>query len=411
MLRSENGFFGEYGGSFVSEVLHETIVQLTEAYEQARLDPSFWDEYQRLLKRYSCRPTPLSFAENLTKQFDGPQIYIKREDFNYTGAHKFNNALGQGLLTRRMGKTRIIAETGAGQHGVATATVAAKLGLDCTIYMGAIDMKRQYPNVFWMQNLGAKVVAVETGSKTLKDAVNAALADWFGNMDNTHYVVGSAVGSHPFPEMVMWFQSVIGVEAREQIYEQSGKLPRVVYACMGGGSNALGCFAGFLDDKDVQLVGVEAGGKGLEGEQNAAKLAAKHASVGIAQGFKTYFLQNSDGQMLKTHSVAAGLDYMGISPIIAYLADSGRVQVKAATDEQAIAALRTCMKVEGIIPALESAHAFAQAFADASNYNSDDVILINQSGRGDKDIFTIAEALGDKEWQAFIKRKAAEMSI
>jgi tryptophan synthase beta chain len=305
-----------------------------------------------------------------------------------------------------MGKRRVIAETGAGQHGVATATMAAKFGLACTIYMGEVDVARQRPNVFWMERLGATVVPVKEGSRTLKDAINEAFRDWVTNMDDTHYVLGTACGPHPFPEMVSYFQSIVGKEARDQIVRASGKLPSRVYACVGGGSNAMGIFSGFFDDSTVGLVGVEAGGHGIETGEHAARLCSPHASVGVAQGYKTYFLQNEDGQMNDTHSVAAGLDYVGVSPILAHLKETGRVRFEAATDREVIDALSLTMQKEGLIPALESSHAFAQAFKEAGKLTRDDVILINQSGRGDKDIFTIADAFDDPAWRNFIIEKA-----
>jgi tryptophan synthase beta chain len=305
-----------------------------------------------------------------------------------------------------MGKCRIIAETGAGQHGVATATMAAKFGLECTIYMGAEDVERQYPNVFWMRQLGANVVPVTSGTQTLKDAMNEALRDWSANMETTHYLIGTACGPHPFPEMVAWFQSVIGQEARSQILTQTNQLPKAVYACVGGGSNAIGIFSSFLEDIDVELVGVEAGGLGTHTPDHATRLASPHASVGIAQGYKTQFLQNSEGQMQDTHSVAAGLDYVGVSPMLAHLAQIGRIRVASALDTEVLDALRLTVQKEGLIPALESAHGFVQAFKEAPNYTAQDAIIINQSGRGDKDIFTIAEALQEDDWQAFLQQRA-----
>jgi len=405
-IRADGGYFQGFGGAYIPEILHATFEQLTVAFEAARNDPSFWAEYAELMGSYSCRPTPLTFAENLTKHFAGARIYIKREDLNHTGAHKANNVMGQGLLVKRLGKKRVIAETGAGQHGVATATMAAKFGFDCTIYMGEVDVERQRPNVFWMERLGAKVIAVKEGSRTLKDAINEAFRDWVSNMDDTHYVLGTACGPHPFPEMVTYFQSIIGREARKQILERTGKLPKRVYACVGGGSNAMGIFSGFLDDAEVELVGVEAGGHGADSHQHAIRLSSPDASIGVAQGYKTYFLQNDDGQMNETHSVAAGLDYVGVSPILAAFQHSGRARFTAATDSEVIAALKLTIKKEGLIPALESSHAFAQAFAEAPSLSRDDVILINQSGRGDKDIFTIADAFKDPEWEKFIQKKA-----
>lgn len=404
-IRSKHGYFGDFGGAFIPETLHETFKDLTIAYEEARADLGFWDDYRKLLSSYSCRPTPITYAENLTRAIGGARIYIKREDLNHTGAHKLNNVLGQGLLTKRMGKTRVIAETGAGQHGVATATMAARFGFECTIYMGAKDVQRQYPNVFWMKNLGATVVPVDSGTQVLKEAINAAMRDWVASMDNTHYVLGTACGAHPFPEMVTWFQSIIGEEARAQFIAMMGRLPTAVYACVGGGSNALGIFSGFLED-DVRLVAVEAGGRGMVPGEHAARIASGSSTVGVAQGYKTYFLQNADGQMNDSHSIAAGLDYIGVSPVLAHLSSTGRVQFASATDKEVSEALKLCIRTEGIIPALESTHAFVQAFKDARILSPDNCILINQSGRGDKDIFTIAEALGDREWKEFIKNRS-----
>jgi len=402
------GHYGQFGGAYIPEILVATFEELDQAFDAAKADPDFWDAYVKLMSTYSCRATPLTYAENLTRHFGGAQIYIKREDLNHTGAHKANNVMGQGLLVQRMGKRRVIAETGAGQHGVATATMAAKFGFDCTIYMGAVDVERQRPNVFWMEQLGATVVAVEDGTRTLKDAINEAFRDWVSNMDTTHYVLGTACGPHPFPEMVTYFQSIIGEEAREQVLACTGKLPRRVYACVGGGSNAMGIFSGFLDDAEVELVGVEAGGEGVQSGRHAARLASADASVGVAQGYKTYFLQDTDGQMCETHSVAAGLDYVGVSPILAQLRDTGRVRFEAATDAQVVEALKLTVRKEGLIPALESSHAFSQAFEEAGCLSSEDVIVINQSGRGDKDIFTVADAIGDAKWREFIIQKAEQ---
>jgi len=404
---NSRGYYGKFGGAFIPEILTSTFDELAEAFEKAKADPGFWNEYLDVMSTYSCRPTPLTFVGNLTKHFEGARIYVKREDLNHTGAHKANNVMGQGLLVRRMGKTRVIAETGAGQHGVATATMAARFGFRCTIYMGEVDVERQRPNVFWMERLGAEVIPVRDGTRILKDAINEAFRDWVTNMDDTHYVLGTACGPHPFPEMVSYFQSIIGKEAREQIIEREGKLPARVYACVGGGSNALGIFSGFLDDP-VELVGVEAGGEGLKTGKHASRLAFNDGSVGVAQGYKTYFLQDEDGQMKKTHSVAAGLDYVGVSPILASHRETGRVRFEAATDSEVLEAMSLTMREEGLIPALESAHAFALAFKEAPDLSEDDIILINQSGRGDKDIFTIADAFADPGWQEFIRRKGAE---
>jgi len=403
----ETKYYGEFGGSFIPEILVPTFDQLVNAFNAARNDPSFWAEYVDIMSTYSCRPTPLTFAENLTRYFGGPRIYVKREDLNHTGAHKANNVMGQGLLVKRMGKTRVIAETGAGQHGVATATMAAKFGFECTIYMGQVDIERQSPNVFWMERLGAEVIPVKDGTRILKDAINEALRDWSANMDNTHYVLGTACGAHPYPEMVSYFQSIIGKEARKQITEREHRLPSRVYACVGGGSNALGIFSGFLDDP-VELVGVEAGGKGLDTGLHASRLASRDAAIGVAQGYKTYFLQDSEGQMQKTHSVAAGLDYVGVSPILSNLKEQGRVRFESATDTEVLDAFSLTLKKEGLVPALESAHAFAQAFKEAPDMSREDIIIINQSGRGDKDIFLVADALADPEWRSFIIKKAEE---
>jgi len=404
------GYYGEFGGAYLPEILVATFKELETAFAAAQADPAFWAEYVALMGEYSCRPTPLTFAENLTRDLGGARIYVKREDLNHTGAHKANNVMGQGLLARRMGKKRVIAETGAGQHGVACATMAAKFGFDCTVYMGETDVERQRPNVFWMERLGANVVSVKDGSRTLKDAINEAFRDWAANMDSTHYVLGTACGPHPFPTMVSCFQAIIGKELRGQVLRRTGRLPRRIYACVGGGSNALGIFSEFLDDAEVGLVGVEAGGHGLPSHRHAARLASTDASIGVAQGYRTYFLQDADGQMLDTHSVAAGLDYIGVSPILANLRDVGRVRFEATTDAEVVAALALAVRREGLIPALESSHAFAQAFKEAPAMSPDDVIVINQSGRGDKDIFTVADAFGDPAWQDFICRKAAGYS-
>ncbi len=403
------GFFGNWGGAYIPEVLNQTFQELNSEYTKARQDPTFWQEYIDLMRTYSCRPTPLTFAENLTNHFGGAKIFIKREDLNHTGAHKANNVMGQGLLVKRMGKKRVIAETGAGQHGMATATMAAKFGFDCTIYMGEVDVLRQRPNVFWMEKMGATVVPVKDGSRTLKDAINEAFRDWVTNIDSTHYVLGTACGPAPFPEMVTWFQSIISQETVQQIQEFHGKPPARIYACVGGGSNAMGSFFHFLES-NTELVGVEAGGHGLASGQHAARLCGNDASPGVAQGYKTMFLQNSDGQMLDTHSVAAGLDYVGVSPILSDLWEKKRVRFEAATDKEVMAALDLTMKLEGIIPALESSHAFVQAFKEAPTIPQDEAIIINMSGRGDKDIFTIAHAFDDPSWKEFIINRADEYS-
>lgn len=404
------GFFGNWGGAYIPEVLHQTFEELKIEYQKAKNDPTFWQEYLDIMSTYSCRPTPLTHAKNLSDHFGGAQIYIKREDLNHTGAHKANNVMGQGLLVQRMGKKRVIAETGAGQHGMATATMAAKFGFDCTIYMGEVDVLRQRPNVFWMEKMGATVVPVKDGSRTLKDAINEAFRDWVTNVDDTHYVFGTACGPSPFPEMVSWFQSIIGQEAAQQIISQHGKMVSRIYACVGGGSNAMGVFGKFLDIPGVELIGVEAGGKGIESGLHAARLCGNDASPGIAQGYRTMFLQNSDGQMNETHSVAAGLDYVGVSPILTDHWENKRIRFEAATDSEVMEALDLTMKKEGIIPALESSHAFVQAFKEAPTMGKDEAIIINMSGRGDKDIFTIAHAFDDPSWKEFIIKRAAEYS-
>ncbi len=404
------GYFGPYGGAFVPEILRTTLDELTEAFESARRDPAFWSAFVETLGTYSCRPTPLTRLDRLSAEVGGGRrLYLKREDLNHTGAHKLNNVIGQGMLVQRMGKTRVIAETGAGQHGVATATMAARFGFDCTIYMGSVDVERQRPNVFWMEQLGARVVSVEDGSATLKDAINESLRDWAFSMADTHYVLGTACGPHPFPQMVAWLQRIIGQEARSQILEREGRLPDRVYACVGGGSNATGMFLGFLGDEGVELVGVEAGGRGLESGEHAARLAGTDGSPGVAQGYKTYFLQDEEGQMRHTHSVSAGLDYIGVSPILARLHETGRVRFEAASDDEVIEALRRLMHAEGIIGALESTHALAGALREAARVPEGGVVLINLSGRGDKDIFTIGDALGDERWRQFLKDKAARL--
>ncbi|KJK51580.1 tryptophan synthase subunit beta [Lentzea aerocolonigenes] len=401
------GYFGDFGGAFIPEMLHETFAELRAAFENACDDETFWQSYVDVTAGYGGRPTPVTFCENLTRKLGGARIYVKREDLNHTGAHKANNVMGQGLLVQRMGKKRVIAETGAGQHGVATATMAARLGLECTIYMGEEDVARQHPNVFWMRQLGAEVIPVTDGTRTLKDAINACLRDWADSMADTHYVMGTVCGPHPFPQMVTYFQSIIGQEARAQMLALAGKLPDRVYACVGGGSNASGIFTGFLDDLSTELVGVEAGGKGIETGEHAARLAGGKGVPGVAQGYKTVFLQNEEGLMQDTHSVAAGLDYIGIGPMLADLHEQGRVRFESATDQEVVDALRLTMRSEGIIPALESSHAFAAAFREAPSLSDDDAILINQSGRGDKDIFTVADALDDEGWKTFIRETAA----
>jgi len=403
------GYFGSFGGAFVPEILRTTLDELIEVFDEARADESFWHEFVQVMQSYSCRPTPITYLENLTREIGGAQIFIKREDLNQTGAHKANNVMGQGLLVKRMGKRRVIAETGAGQHGVATATMAARFGLDCTIYMGAVDVERQRPNVFWMEQLGATVVAVEDGSATLKDAINECLRDWAYSMEDTHYALGTACGPHPFPQMVAYFQRVIGMESRKQMLVCPAKLPDRVYACVGGGSNATGLFLGFLDDPEVELVGIEAGGMGLSSGQHAARLTGGMGVPGVAQGYKTYFLQNDEGQMQHTHSVSAGLDYIGVSPILAHWHESGRMRTESATDVEVIDALKMLMRTEGIIGALESCHGLAGGLREAATMDSEQTVLINMSGRGDKDIFTIADALDDEKWKEFLRQKVEKL--
>ncbi|HMQ20503.1 MAG TPA: tryptophan synthase subunit beta [Sphingopyxis sp.] len=387
----ERGHFGPFGGRYVAETLMPLILDLEREYRAAQADPAFKAEFDDLLKNYVGRPSPLWFARRLTEHLGGAKIYLKREDLNHTGAHKINNCIGQILLARRMGKTKIIAETGAGQHGVATATVAALFGLPCTIFMGAVDVARQQPNVFRMKLLGAEVVAVESGAKTLKDAMNEALRHWVANVHDTFYIIGTVAGPHPYPELVRDFQSVIGDEAKAQILEAEGRLPDMLIAPVGGGSNAIGLFHPFLDDAEVEIVGVEAAGEGLD-KKHAASLAG--GRPGILHGNKTYLLQDEDGQITEAHSISAGLDYPGIGPEHSWLHDIGRVRYEPVTDDEALASFQKLTKLEGIIPALESAHAIAAAERIAPTLGKDRIIIVNCSGRGDKDIFTVADALG-----------------
>lgn len=389
----ENGHFGPYGGRFVAETLMPLILSVEKAYAEARQDPAFQAEYRHLLAHYVGRPSPLTLAARLSAHLGGAKIYLKREDLNHTGAHKINNCVGQILLARRMGKRRIIAETGAGQHGVATATVAALFGLPCTIYMGEVDIARQQPNVFRMKLLGAEVRAVTSGSRTLKDSMNEALRDWVSNVHDTYYLIGTAAGPHPYPAMVRDFQSVIAEEVRSQILACEGRLPDSLVACIGGGSNAIGLFHPFLDDREVAMVAVEAAGHGLESGQHAASLAG--GRPGVLHGNRTYLLQDDDGQIAEAHSISAGLDYPGIGPEHAWLHDSGRVRYVCATDNEALAAFQMCSKLEGIIPALESAHALAYVIREAGRLPAGHRMVVCLSGRGDKDIFTVAKALGE----------------
>jgi tryptophan synthase beta chain len=391
----QHGHFGKYGGMFVPETLMAALTELTHEYETARKDPDFQAELDRLLHEYVGRPTPLYFAERWTEKLGGARIYLKREDLLHTGAHKINNALGQALLALRLGKKRIIAETGAGQHGVATATVCARFGLECVIYMGKIDMERQALNVARMRFLGAEVRAVTAGQATLKEAVNEAMRDWVTNVRSTHYILGSALGSHPFPMMVRDFHRVIGVEARRQILEREERLPDLLVACVGGGSNSIGLFHPFLNDKDVRMVGVEAGGDGIIPERHAARFQG--GRLGVLQGTKTWLLANDDGQIELTHSVSAGLDYAAIGPEHAYLHDQGRVEYTYATDEEALDAFQELSRVEGIIPALETAHAVAYVKKAAPKLAKDQIIIVNLSGRGDKDVAQAARHIFGEE--------------
>ena len=391
---NEYGYWGDYGGRFVPETLVAPLDELSEAFFAYRDDPGFRGELADLLKNYSGRPTPLFSARRLSELLGGAKIYLKREDLNHTGAHKINNCIGQILLARRMGKKRIIAETGAGQHGVATATVCALFGLECVVYMGTEDMRRQALNVFRMKLLGAEVRGVNTGSRTLKDAINEALRDWVTNVETTYYLLGSALGPHPYPLMVRDFQSVIGRETREQILEQEGRLPDCIVACVGGGSNSIGIFHEFLNEPDIRLIGVEAGGTGPRLGEHAARFASG-GRVGVLQGTKSYLLQDEFGQIAATHSVSAGLDYASIGPEHAFLHDVGRVEYESVTDDAALAAFTALSRTEGIIPALESSHAVAYAAELAPKMKSDEILIVNLSGRGDKDVNTVAASMGE----------------
>jgi tryptophan synthase beta chain len=394
LLPDNRGYFGDYGGRFVPETLVPALDELTAAYEKAKADAAFWTEFDALSRDYSGRPTPLYLAERLSSHCGGARIFLKREDLAHTGAHKINNALGQGLLARRMSKHRIIAETGAGQHGVAAAAVCALLGLDCIVYMGEEDVHRQSLNVFRMKLMGAEVRPVSAGSRTLKDAINEAMRDWVTNVRNSYYLLGSAVGPHPYPSMVRDFQSIIGKETREQILAKCNRLPDYIVACVGGGSNAIGIFHPFLNDKDVKLIGVEAGGKGLSTGKHAASLAA--GGIGVLHGAKSYVLQDVSGQITETHSISAGLDYPGVGPEHSYLKDSGRASYVAVTDREALDAFQLLCRTEGILPALEPAHAVFQATKLAGSLSKDKIIVVNLSGRGDKDMDIVIEALGLK---------------
>jgi tryptophan synthase beta chain len=386
------GYFGPYGGKFIPETLVAPVEELEEAYAKFKDDPDFVKEVTGLLKNYVGRPTALSFASRLSDELGGAQIYLKREDLAHTGAHKINNSIGQMILAKRMGKRRIVAETGAGQHGVATATAAALLGLECVVYMGAVDMARQAPNVHRMRLLGAKVEAVHSGTATLKDAISEAMRDWITNVHHTYYLLGSVLGPHPYPMMVRDFQRIIGVEARKQILEETGKLPNECVACVGGGSNAIGLFHAFVEDPSVRLTGVEAGGNGIETHEHAARFA--EGSEGVFHGTLTYLLQNEEGQMNETHSISAGLDYQAVGPEHAWLREQGRARYTSATDKEALAAFQMLARTEGILPALESSHALAYAIREAPKKPKSEVWIVNLSGRGDKDLATILDRLG-----------------
>src|SRR5476651_2529942 len=391
-LPDDRGHFGPYGGVFVAETLVHALKELGEAYEKYRNDPLFVAEYEYELKHYVGRPSPIYHAKRWSDMLGGAQIFLKREDLNHTGAHKVNNVIGQALLAKRMGKPRVIAETGAGQHGVATATIAARFGMECVVYMGSEDVRRQAANVYRMKLLGATVVPVESGSKTLKDALNEAMRDWVTNVENTFYIIGTVAGPHPYPTMVRDFQRVIGDECKVQMPEMTGRQPDAVIACVGGGSNAMGIFYPYIDDKDVKLIGVEAAGDGISTGRHAASLIG--GSPGVLHGNRTYLLQDENGQIIETHSVSAGLDYPGVGPEHAWLKDSGRAQYVSITDEEALQAFHDCCHIEGIIPALESSHALAYAAKLAATLPKDQIVLANLSGRGDKDMHTVAERMG-----------------
>jgi len=391
-LPDARGHFGPYGGSFVAETLTLALNQLKEAYAHYRTDPDFRAEFEDELAHFVGRPSPIYHARRWSEQMGGAQIYFKREDLNHTGAHKINNVIGQALLARRMGKRRVIAETGAGQHGVATATICARFGMECVVYMGSEDVKRQVQNVYRMELLGARVVPVESGSKTLKDALNEAMRDWVTNVENTFYIIGTVAGPHPYPMMVRDFQSVIGEECLAQMPERAGRQPDYVVACIGGGSNAMGIFYPYIDHHDVRLIGVEAAGDGIETGRHSASLLA--GSPGVLHGNRTYLLQDANGQIIETHSVSAGLDYPGVGPEHAWLKDSGRAQYVSITDDEALAAFNTCCRIEGIIPALESSHALAHAAKLAATLPKEQIVLVNLSGRGDKDMHTVAQRAG-----------------
>ena len=396
-----SGHFGQYGGRYVPEMLIPALEELEKAYASAKKDKEFQREFSYLLETYCGRPTPLTFAKNLTEKLGGAKVYLKNEGLNHTGAHKITHCIGQALLAKRMGKKRLIAETGAGQHGLATATVAAKMGFSCTVYMGEVDVARQRPNVFWMERLGAKVVPVTFGNRTLKDAVNAALKDWIENVTDTHYLLGSVVGPHPYPSMTRDFQSIVGREIKKQVKQAEDTLPDYIIACVGGGSNAMGAFTAFLSEPKVKLIGVEAGGRSKKIGEHASRFSS--GSIGVVEGYKSFFLQDSDGQIQKTHSISAGLDYAGIGPQVAFLKEQGRVTFFSVTDREVMEAFEVLAKTEGILPALESAHAVAQAIKLAPSLPKDKIIVVNLSGRGDKDLFIVAQAFKDEKFMQFLK--------
>lgn len=405
-LLNKSGRFGEYGGCYVPEMLHSIMADLTESFYEAKVDASFLASLRDLYQNYSGRPTPLYFCENLTRKLGGAKIFLKNEGLNHTGAHKINHCLGQALLAKKLGKKRIIAETGAGQHGLASATVAARFGLECTVYMGAKDVARQRPNVFWMEQLGATVVPVEDGGKILRDAINAALRDLISNPEDTHYLLGTVCGPHPYPVMNTFFQKIIGEEVRKQLKVK----PDYLVACVGGGSNAMGLFYEFMDDDDVKMIAVEAGGKGVKGAvrdgafQHAARFQG--GRVGVVEGFKSYFLQDKDGQIAETQSISAGLDYSGVGPQLSYLHDLGRVEFTYALDDEVIEAYKLLARTEGIFAAMESSHAVVQVIKMAPKLGRDKVIVFNCSGRGDKDLFIVTEQLGDKKFKEFLQCKS-----
>ncbi len=404
----KNRHFGTYGGRYVPEMLIPALDELEKTYEDAKADPSFQKELDDLFHNYIGRPTPLYYAENLTKKLGGAKIYFKLEGLLHTGAHKINNCLGQILLARRMGKKKVIAETGAGQHGLASATVSAKFGFECKVFMGEVDIRRQYPNVFSMRTLGAEVVPVTEGTKTLKDAVNAALKYWIENLESTHYLLGSALGPYPYPLMVRDFQSVIGREVHSQLMEREGRLPDLMVACVGGGSNSMGFFHRFLPEESVKLIGVEAGGLSDKSGDHAARFTGK-PQVGVIQGYKSFFLQDEDGQVLPTHSISAGLDYAGVGPELAYLFETGRVHFEKAMDDEVIAAFKLLAESEGIFAAMESSHAVAFAIKEAPKHSKDKVMVVNLSGRGDKDIFITAKTIDKKRWTEFLEEEIRDL--